>query len=37
VDTEAHRPQAKDFLASRRERISPEQAGLPAYGGGTGG
>ena len=23
----------RDFLASRRARITPEQAGLPAYGG----
>ena len=28
-----HRTQVKEFLASRRERITPEQAGLPAYGG----
>jgi transcriptional regulator with XRE-family HTH domain len=27
-----HRAQVRDFLASRRERISPAQAGLPAYG-----
>ena len=27
------RAQVRDFLISRRERISPEQAGLPAYGG----
>jgi transcriptional regulator with XRE-family HTH domain len=35
VDTEEHRAQVRDFLASRRERITPEQAGLPAYGGGN--
>jgi transcriptional regulator with XRE-family HTH domain len=29
-----HRSQVRDFLVSRRERITPEQAGLPAYGGG---
>src|ERR1700709_2568106 len=28
-----HRTQVKEFLASRRERITPAQAGLPAYGG----
>jgi transcription regulator MmyB-like protein/helix-turn-helix protein len=28
------RAQVRDFLSSRRDRISPEQAGLPAYGGG---
>lgn len=28
-----HRGQVRDFLVSRRERITPEQAGLPAYGG----
>jgi transcriptional regulator with XRE-family HTH domain len=33
VDTAEHRAQVRDFLASRRERITPEQAGLPAYGG----
>jgi transcriptional regulator with XRE-family HTH domain len=27
--------QVRDFLTSRRERITPEQAGLPAYGGGN--
>jgi transcriptional regulator with XRE-family HTH domain len=32
VDPAQHRIQVKEFLASRRERISPEQAGLPAYG-----
>ena len=25
--------QVREFLASRRARISPQQAGLPAYGG----
>lgn len=29
-----HRTQVRDFLRSRRERITPDQAGLPAYGGG---
>ncbi len=33
VDTAQHRAQVRDFLTSRRERITPEQAGLPAYGG----
>jgi transcriptional regulator with XRE-family HTH domain len=33
VVTEEHRAQVRDFLASRRERITPERAGLPAYGG----
>jgi hypothetical protein len=28
-----HRTQVKEFLASRRDRITPAQAGLPAYGG----
>ncbi|MED5803930.1 helix-turn-helix transcriptional regulator [Gordonia sp. Z-3] len=28
-----HRAEVKDFLTSRRARISPAQAGLPAYGG----
>ena len=36
VDTEEHRAQVRDFLASRRERITPERAGLPAYGAATG-
>src|SRR6202035_3972152 len=27
------RAQIREFLASRRARITPEQAGLPAYGG----
>jgi transcriptional regulator with XRE-family HTH domain len=33
VDTPQQRAQVRDFLISRRERITPEQAGLPAYGG----
>src|ERR1700729_2466704 len=28
-----NRAQAREFLASRRARITPDQAGLPAYGG----
>src|SRR5580658_8418037 len=28
-----NREQIREFLASRRARITPEQAGLPAYGG----
>lgn len=28
-----HHTQVREFLASRRARITPEQAGLPAYGG----
>jgi transcriptional regulator with XRE-family HTH domain len=28
-----HRTLVRDFLVSRRERITPDQAGLPAYGG----
>ncbi|MET9487478.1 helix-turn-helix transcriptional regulator [Nocardia sp. NPDC006630] len=28
-----HRAQVREFLTSRRARITPEQAGLPAYGG----
>lgn len=28
-----HRAEIRDFLSSRRARITPEQAGLPAYGG----
>lgn len=28
-----HRRQVRDFLVSRRDRITPAQAGLPAYGG----
>jgi transcriptional regulator with XRE-family HTH domain len=30
-----NRDQVREFLTSRRERISPAQAGLPAYGGGN--
>ncbi|MFQ6397521.1 helix-turn-helix domain-containing protein [Nocardia sp. KC 131] len=30
-----HRAQVREFLTSRRARITPEQAGLPAYGGGN--
>jgi transcription regulator MmyB-like protein len=28
-----NRKETRDFLASRRARVSPEQSGLPAYGG----
>ncbi|MCW2929568.1 MAG: MmyB family DNA-binding protein, partial [Actinomycetia bacterium] len=28
-----NRAQVREFLASRRARITPGQAGLPAYGG----
>jgi hypothetical protein len=28
-----HRAEVRDFLSSRRARLTPEQAGLPAYGG----
>ena len=28
-----HRKDTRDFLTSRRARITPENAGLPAYGG----
>jgi transcriptional regulator with XRE-family HTH domain len=35
VTTAENRAQVRDFLVSRRERITPEQAGLPAYGGGN--
>jgi hypothetical protein len=28
-----HRKDVRDFLVSRRARVSPEQAGLPIYGG----
>jgi hypothetical protein len=28
-----NRAQVREFLASRRARITPEQAGLPSYGG----
>jgi hypothetical protein len=27
-----HRSETRDFLTTRRARITPEQAGLPAYG-----
>jgi len=27
-----HRAEIKEFLSSRRARLAPEQAGLPAYG-----
>ena len=27
-----HRAETRDFLTTRRARITPEQAGLPAYG-----
>ena len=30
-----NRAQVREFLISRRERITPAQAGLPAYGGGN--
>jgi transcriptional regulator with XRE-family HTH domain len=30
-----NRAQVREFLVSRRDRISPAQAGLPAYGGGN--
>ncbi|MGM1065113.1 helix-turn-helix transcriptional regulator [Saccharothrix sp. Mg75] len=30
-----HRAEVREFLSSRRARITPEQAGLPAYGGGN--
>jgi transcriptional regulator with XRE-family HTH domain len=33
VLTVDHRRDVQDFLASRRARLSPEQAGLPSYGG----
>ena len=33
VDPADLRAQVRDFLISRRDRITPEQAGLPAYGG----
>lgn len=28
-----HRAEIREFLTSRRARVTPEQAGLPAYGG----
>src|ERR1700742_396682 len=33
MDTTEHRAQVREFIASRRARITPDQAGLPAYGG----
>src|SRR6201995_2541883 len=33
VECMANRTEAREFLASRRARLKPEQAGLPAYGG----
>lgn len=30
-----HRAEVREFLSSRRARITPDQAGLPAYGGGN--
>src|SRR5512138_1485759 len=30
-----HRSEARDFLTTRRARLTPEQAGLPVYGGGA--
>jgi hypothetical protein len=30
-----HRSEARDFLTTRRARLTPEQAGLPLYGGGA--
>ncbi|HZC69331.1 MAG TPA: helix-turn-helix transcriptional regulator [Jatrophihabitans sp.] len=33
MNTAEHRAQVREFLISRRERITPVQAGLPAYGG----
>jgi transcriptional regulator with XRE-family HTH domain len=35
MSTPEHRVQVREFLASRRDRITPAQAGLPAYGGGN--
>jgi hypothetical protein len=29
-----NRSEAREFLTSRRARVTPEQAGLPTYGGG---
>ncbi|MCU7726914.1 hypothetical protein ODJ79_24575 [Actinoplanes sp. KI2] len=28
-----HRSEARDFLTTRRARLTPERAGLPLYGG----
>ena len=33
MDASDHRAQVREFLISRRERLTPKQAGLPAYGG----
>lgn len=33
VESVDNRSEVRDFLVSRRARITPEQAGLPAYGG----
>ena len=33
VDVVDHRKDVRDFLVSRRARISPDEAGLPSYGG----
>ena len=33
MDAADHRTQVREFLVSRRERVTPERAGLPAYGG----
>ena len=33
VEDVDHRQDVRDFLVSRRARVSPEQAGLPSYGG----
>ena len=35
MDVMDNRAQVREFLTSRRERISPANAGLPAYGGGN--
>ncbi|MFV2196751.1 helix-turn-helix domain-containing protein [Nocardiopsis sp. LOL_012] len=33
MDQDDHRAEVREFLSSRRARITPDQAGLPAYGG----
>ncbi|GLY18886.1 transcriptional regulator [Kineosporia sp. NBRC 101677] len=33
MDRTDHRQQVRDFLSTRRARLTPDQAGLPAYGG----
>jgi transcriptional regulator with XRE-family HTH domain len=33
VEVMDHRSEVREFLATRRDRITPDQAGLPAYGG----